>query len=38
MSKFETKEDHKAYDIKNFNKDWIEKAGLNEITTEWNSD
>lgn len=35
MSKFETEDKHKAYDIKNFNSSWIEKAGLNEITTKW---
>ena len=35
IQKGENTDDHKAYDLKLFNNEWIEKAGLNEVQVEW---
>jgi len=36
LSKSKVPHTHEAYDLKKWNKDWIESAGLNDIRAEWN--
>ena len=38
LSKIDNIDKHPAYDLKKWNEDWIQTAGLNEIQAEWNPD
>ncbi len=35
MAQNQKNDGHKAYDLENWNKEWIEKAGLNQVQIEW---